>query len=67
MRLTGWAIAGSLLINLVFGLIVAAASGLGPAAAHVPPLCAHSHAVNSGRGASASHYLAAARMGWTIG
>ncbi|MGH8131644.1 MAG: hypothetical protein ACRETG_02450 [Steroidobacteraceae bacterium] len=67
MRVTSWAIVGSLLINLAFGLIVAAASATRPAAAGAPPLCAHRHSTVSPRHEPVSRYLAAARMGWAIG
>jgi hypothetical protein len=67
MRLTSWAIVGSLLINLAFGLIVAAASTLGADGARMPPLCAHHRASANSHHGPGSHYLAAARMGWAIG
>lgn len=67
MSLTSWAIVGSLIINLAFGLIVAAASTLGPGGAALPPLCAHHHVSDTSRHGPASHYLAATRMGWAIG
>jgi hypothetical protein len=69
MRLASWAILGSLLINMAFGLVVAgavtAARPVGAALAqctrHGATAPAATHRPVSG------HYLAAVRMGWEVG
>lgn len=65
MRLAGWAIFGSLLVNLAFGAIVA---GAYIAAGPVVAACIHRH-VAPGRASRpvVGTYLAAVRMGWTVG
>jgi hypothetical protein len=77
MRITAWAIAGSLLINLVLGLLVAAAFSIGPPAqAAEATHCAGQHAVHPPRtpaqpapsgGTARPSYVVAARMGWAVG
>ncbi len=71
MKVASWALVGSLLINLAFALIMAAASAAGPGGASTAPsctrLCGHRHAsIKNPHHASASRYLAATRMGWAI-
>ena len=67
MRLAGWAIFGSLLINGAFGLVVAGAVH----AAHpvTPAALAHCtrHVPDATRRPASGHYLAAMRMGWAVG
>jgi hypothetical protein len=68
MRLASWAILGSLLINMAFGLVVAgavrAARPIGAALAQ----CAHHAAAPAATHRPVSgHYLAAVRMGWEVG
>jgi len=72
MRVRPWAVAGSLLANLVLGLLVAAAwSVAGPAQAGEPAHCAGQRAVQPSRPSPpATHrhgYVVAARMGWAAG
>ncbi len=77
MRITAWAVAGSLLINLVLGLLVAAAFSLAPPAqAAEPTHCAGQHTVHPPRtpdrappsGATPHRgYVVAVRMGWAAG
>ena len=64
MRLAGWAIFGSLLVNLAFGAIVAGAYTAAPVVA----ACIHRH-VARGKVTRpvVGTYLAAVRMGWTVG
>jgi len=65
MRLAGWAIFGSLLVNLAFGAIVA-----GAYTAARPTLAACTHRHSAPRSVSrpvVGTYLAAVRMGWTVG
>ncbi|HYM43621.1 MAG TPA: hypothetical protein VET46_12750 [Steroidobacteraceae bacterium] len=65
MRLAGWAIFGSLLINLAFAAIVAGAYA---AAGPIVAACTHRHAApGSVRRPVVGTYLAAVRMGWTVG
>ena len=71
MRVASWLL--TLTINLAFGL--GAASDLGtaqssPAATHAAVThrsCPFMHRDKASRPISPSHYLAAVRMGWTIG
>jgi len=67
MRLASWAIFGSLLINVAFGLVVTGAvHAARPAVATALAQCTrHSQAVP--RRTVSGHYLAAVRMGWTVG
>ncbi len=76
MRMRPWAVAGSLLANLVLGLLVAAAlSVAGAAQAGEPAHCAGQRAVQPSRAPDrpsppATHrhgYVVAARMGWAAG
>jgi len=73
MKMT-WAVLGSLLINMMLGLAIAAVFSVSPPAqASEPQGCSHA-AVRAGHGPAApgraaSHhdgYLIAARMGWAI-
>ena len=77
MRVTAWAVAGTLLINLVLGLLAAAAFTVAPAALAAEPVrCAHEPAAHpqrtpnrapsssSGGGAPRPGYVVAVRMGW---
>lgn len=68
MRLASLAIFGSLLINLAFGLVIAGAIGAAqPVIATALNQCnRHAAAVPEHRPVDA-HYLAAVRMGWTVG
>jgi hypothetical protein len=67
MRLASWAVFGSLLINVAFGLAVAGAvSAARPLLATALAQCAH-HAPDATRRPVSGHYLAAVRMGWAIG
>jgi hypothetical protein len=75
MRMRPWALAGSLLINLVLGLLVAAAlSVYAPAQAAEAARCAK-HAVQPSRAPERTStptthhrgYVVAARMGWAAG
>lgn len=66
MRLAGWAIFGSLLINLAFGAIVAGAyTSVRPVAAALA--CTHRHNSGEVHRPAVGQYLAAVRMGWAIG
>jgi hypothetical protein len=73
MRVTTWAVLGSLLINLVLGLLVAAVFSVAPparAAERAP--CALGHPMHTAqtpdRPALVHHgYLVAVRMGWGAG
>jgi len=65
MRLAGWAIFGSLLINLAFGAIVA---GAYTAARPMVAACTHRHVTpGSVSRPVVGTYLAAVRLGWTVG
>jgi hypothetical protein len=73
MRVTSWAVLGSLLINLVLALLVAAVFSVAPpahAAEHAA--CALGHPVHTTQTANRpilvhSDYLVAVRMGWAGG
>jgi hypothetical protein len=76
MRVRPWALAGSLLINLVLGLLAAAALSVdAPAQAAERTHCATQRAVQPSRAPErastpAIHhrgYVVAARMGWAAG
>ena len=77
MRITAWAIAGSLLINLVLGLLVAAAFTVAPPAQAAGPVhCAGQRTVHPSRTSDRAPaptpphrggYVVAARMGWAAG
>lgn len=67
MRLAGWAIVGSLLINLAFGAIVAGAYRSARPLVATALACTHHHASGSAHRPAVGQYLAAVRMGWTVG
>jgi hypothetical protein len=70
MRTRGWAIFGSLLINLMLGLAVAAVFSVSPTAtaadlARCPAhSAAHSAPVTAQPARPAHRYIVAVRMGW---
>ena len=67
MRLASWAIFGSLLINVAFGLVVTGAvHAARPAVATALAQCTR-HSPGAPRRPVAGHYLAAVRMGWAVG
>ena len=67
MRLASWAICGSLLINVAFGLVVTGAvPAARPAVASALARCTH-HSPGAARRPISGHYLAAVRMGWAVG
>ena len=73
MRVTTWAVFGSLFINLAIGLLVAALFSLAPTAqAAEPAHCPSEHAVHKADAparpaAPQRGYLVAVRMGWAAG
>jgi hypothetical protein len=73
MRVTTWAVLGSLVINLGLGLAVAAVFSVSPPAhAAESSHCAAGHAVHSTRPSDRPvlvhrAYVVAARMGWAAG
>jgi hypothetical protein len=67
MRLTGWAIFGSLLINLAFGIIVAGAYSDARPLVVAALSCTHRHTPANVQRPATGQYLAAVRMGWTVG
>ena len=72
MRATTWAVLGSLLINLVLGLLVAAVFSVAPARAAERAPCDGRHPVHTSptpdRPAPVHRgYLVAVRMGWAAG
>jgi hypothetical protein len=72
MRVTTWAVLGSLLINLVLGLLVAAVFSVAPARAAERAPCAVGHPLHAtqtpDRPALAHRgYLVEVRMGWGAG
>lgn len=67
MRLAGWAIFGSVLINLVFGVIVAGAYTTARPLVAAALACTHRHAPAKAQRPAEGQYLAAVRMGWTVG
>lgn len=67
MRLAGWAIFASLLINVAFGVVVTGAvHAARPVIATALAQCTR-HAPTPVRRQVSGHYLAAVRMGWTVG
>lgn len=67
MRLTSWAIFGSLVINVAFGLVVTGAvHAARPAVASALAQCTH-HSSSAPRRPISGHYLAAVRLGWAVG
>ena len=72
MRMTTWAILGSLVINLMLGLVVAAVFSVSrPATAAESAQCpthASAHRKAPGQPArSGQRYIVAVRMGWAMG
>jgi len=72
MRVITWAVLGSLLINLVLGLLVAAVFSVAPARAAERAPCAGRHPVHITQAPDRPTpvhrgYLVAARMGWAAG
>jgi hypothetical protein len=71
MRVTPWAVLGSLLINLVLGLLVAVVFSVPPARAAERPQCnGHTkHATHTPDRPALVHrgYLVEVRMGWGAG
>lgn len=71
MRVANWLV--TLMINLAFGLGAASDLGTtqqsqaGKRAAAVHGACPFVHRDKASRPVSPSHYLAAVRMGWTLG
>jgi hypothetical protein len=77
MKMTTWAVLGSLVINLMLAMVIAAVFSVAPqahaaeqqgcsaahAAVHVKQAPAHAAPAPSGRGG----YLVAVRMGWAMG
>jgi hypothetical protein len=67
MRLASWAIVGSLLINVAFGVVVTGAvHAARPAVATALAQCTQ-HSKSAPRRPFSGHYLAAVRMGWAVG
>ncbi len=67
MKLASWAILGSLLINMAFGLVVAGAIAGRPAIVTALNQCSrHASSATAHRPVD-GHYLAAVRMGWVVG
>jgi len=76
MKMTTWAVVGSLLINVMLGLAVAAVFSVAPPAqaaelhgcsgAHAAAHAGHSPAVPGRAVSRQDSYLIAARMGWAI-
>ena len=71
MKMTSWAVLGSLLINLMLGLLIAAVFSVSPAAR--AQACSAPHPADHAKPASTSPthapsghdgYLIAVRMGW---
>jgi hypothetical protein len=68
MRLASWAVFGSLLINVAFGLVVAGAvQAARPVVATALAQCTHHSPAGVTRRPISGHYLAAVRMGWAVG
>jgi hypothetical protein len=63
MRLASWAVLGSLLINVAFGLVVAGAVHAARPVVATALVCTH-HAPGAAQRPVSGHYLAAVRMGW---
>ena len=72
MRMTTWAILGSLVLNLMLGLVMAAVFSVSPATAAESAQCAV-HGAAPTRQAPAQparpghRYIVAVRMGWAMG
>lgn len=70
MRLASWAVCGSLLISVAFGLVVTGAvHAARPAVAATLAHCTHhaSSASSATRRPVSGHYLVAVRLGWAVG
>lgn len=67
MKLAGWAICGSLLINVAFGMVVAGSVHAAHPATASPLARCTRHAPDAVRRPVSGHYLAAMRMGWAVG
>lgn len=68
MKVTTWAVLGSLVINLALGLAVAAVFSVAPARAAETSHCASAHPARSDRPVLVHRaYVVAARMGWAAG
>jgi urea transporter len=67
MRLAALAIFGSLLINLAFGAILAGAYTSARPLMAAALACTHRHASGGAHKPAVGQYLAAVRMGWTVG
>lgn len=67
MRLASWAIFGTLLVNVAFGLVVTGAvQAARPAVAAAIAQCTH-HTRRATHPPVSGHFLAAVRMGWAVG
>lgn len=67
MRLTSWAVFGSLLISVAFGLVVTGAvDAARPAVATALAQCTR-HTPGATHRPVSGHFLAAVRMGWAVG
>ncbi len=73
MRTTTWAILGSLVINLMLGLVIAAVFSVSPQAKAAEATECSAHAAVNPRPAPAQpahsghRYIVAVRMGWAMG
>ena len=69
MKVTTWAVFGSLVVNLALGLAVAAVFSVAPVRAAENSHCTATHAVSTEQHPVLIHraYLVAARMGWAAG
>jgi hypothetical protein len=73
MRTATWAILGSLVINLMLGLVIAAVFSVSPPAkaAGLPgcsvPAAAHARQAPAQSARSGHRYIVAVRMGWAMG
>jgi hypothetical protein len=72
MRVASWAVLGSLLINLVLALLVAAVFSVAPARAADRAPCAVGHPMHTTQTSDKPApvhrgYLVAVRMGWAAG
>jgi hypothetical protein len=69
MKVTTWAVFGSLVVNLALGLVIAAVFSVAPVKAAENSHCTAAHAVRSEQHPVLIHraYVVAARMGWAAG
>ncbi len=73
MRTTTWAILGSLVINLMLGLLIATVFSVSRPATAAEPTACSAHAASHSRQAPAQparpghRYIVAVRMGWAMG